>query len=149
MDISTLDTNASPAETIANILQDDFSIEVIPASTLSSVLGSTVPESGEIHQTDCVLKEGKASTADFVYIWNSADQYFKPYSLRILVLLYIRSDGMTDLLNGMESKMMLLFILTKVSSLDGVLTLRLLFKLMGLQVILHKNFVCLPLISKL
>ena len=74
LDTSTLDSSTSPAETIANILQNDFSIEVVPAATLGSVLGRTV--------ADCALKEGKATTADFVYIWNNDSQYFIPYYLR-------------------------------------------------------------------
>ena len=79
LDVSSLDLNASPAETIANILQDDFSVEVISATTLGSIFGATA--------SDCVLQEGKSSVADIVHIWNNDDVKFRAY--------YYRSNGTT------------------------------------------------------
>jgi hypothetical protein len=77
LDITTLGTG----ETLDNILQDDFSVEVVPASTLGSIFGATLDT--------CDLQDGKNKTdsttglcADLVYVWNADEVRFIPYYLR-------------------------------------------------------------------
>ena len=68
----TLDTSTlNGAETIANIFQDDFSIEVIPATTLGGTFGTT--------DADNPLTSGKPNTSDFVYLWSDTSQAYEPY----------------------------------------------------------------------
>jgi hypothetical protein len=74
----TLDISSLVAsETLDDILQDDFSVEVVPATTLGSVFGTTVAE--------CDLKEGLPASSDYVYLWNSSRQFYVPH--------YFRSPG--------------------------------------------------------
>ena len=68
----TLDiTNLAAGETLDNVLQDDFSVDIIPATTLGSAFGTTVAANS--------LTSGKPDTADFVYLWSDASQFFEPY----------------------------------------------------------------------
>ncbi|MFL2929459.1 MAG: hypothetical protein ACJZ72_12865 [Opitutales bacterium] len=68
----TLDiTNLAAGETLDNVLQDDFSVEIIPATTLGSAFGTTVASNP--------LTSGKPDTADYVYLWSDASQFFEPY----------------------------------------------------------------------
>jgi hypothetical protein len=68
----TLDiTNLAAGETLDNVLQDDFSVDIIPATTLGSAFGTTVAANS--------LTSGKPDTADYVYLWSDASQFFEPY----------------------------------------------------------------------
>ena len=68
----TLDiSNLAAGETLDNILQDDFSVEIIPATTLGSAFGTTVAANP--------LTSGKPDNADYVYLWSDASQFFEPY----------------------------------------------------------------------
>ena len=68
----TLDiTSLAAGETLDNVLQDDFSVEVIPASTLGATFGTTVSANP--------LVSGKPDTADYVYLWSDTSQFFEPY----------------------------------------------------------------------
>jgi hypothetical protein len=68
----TLDiTNLAAGETLDNVLQDDFSVEIIPATTLGSAFGTTVAANP--------LTSGKPDSADYVYLWSDASQFFEPY----------------------------------------------------------------------
>ncbi|MAS79846.1 MAG: hypothetical protein CMI25_05540 [Opitutae bacterium] len=66
----TLDTSRlASGETLQNILQADYTVEIIPGNTLAGFMGASV--------ADCPLKEGIPSNADLVYLWDS--QYWQSY----------------------------------------------------------------------
>lgn len=67
LDVSTL----NGSETISNIFQDDFSVEVIPATTLGGTFGTTAVGNP--------LTSGKPNTSDFVYLWSDTSQAYEPY----------------------------------------------------------------------
>ena len=65
LDITTLGTG----ETLYNILQDDFSVEVVPATTLGSALGA-IPINDNTNPLDGTLDgllTGRSTTADLAY----------------------------------------------------------------------------------
>ena len=60
----TLDTSRlASGETLQNIFQVNYTVEIIPGNTLGGLMGTTV--------TECPLKEGFPSTADLVYLWDT------------------------------------------------------------------------------
>jgi hypothetical protein len=64
----TLDTSRlASGETLQNILQTDYAVEIIPGNTLAGFMGSSV--------ADCPLKEGLPSSADLVYLWNTQSSW--------------------------------------------------------------------------
>ena len=71
----TLDTSTlGSGETLDNILQDDFSVEVVQAPTLGSTFGATV--------ATCSLTAGKNKTSDLIYVWSNDEDRFIAYYLR-------------------------------------------------------------------
>ena len=66
----TLDTSRlASGETLQNIFQVNYTVEIIPGNTLGGLMGTTV--------TECPLKEGFPPTADLVYLWD--DTLWKSY----------------------------------------------------------------------
>jgi hypothetical protein len=60
----TLDTSRlASGETLQNIFQVNYTVEIIPGNTLGGLMGTTV--------TECPLKEGFPPTADLVYLWDT------------------------------------------------------------------------------
>jgi hypothetical protein len=59
----TLDTSRlASGETLQNIFQVDYTVEIIPGNTLGGLMGTKV--------ADCPLQDGNPTTADLVYLWN-------------------------------------------------------------------------------
>ena len=67
LDISRLATG----ESLTNILQADYSIEIIAANTLGGMMGIT--------QGDCPIAVGDRNTADLVYLWDTDKAMYVPY----------------------------------------------------------------------
>ena len=67
LDISSLVSG----ETIANVLDTDFSVEVVPATTLGSVFGTNA--------ADNPLTAGLPDAADLVYLWDDSIQFYGSY----------------------------------------------------------------------
>ncbi len=77
LDISKLATKSKsnpPGETLAKILQPDYSVEILPAVTVGSILGNskaTVEANG--------ITTGLPGTADHIYLWNSSTLTYDPH----------------------------------------------------------------------
>lgn len=68
----TLDTSRlASGETLQNILQVDYTVEIIPANTLGGLMGIT--------QATCQVGTGNRDTADLVYLWDSDLARYMPY----------------------------------------------------------------------
>jgi hypothetical protein len=60
----TLDTSRlASGETLQNILQADYTVEIVPGNTLGGLMGTTV--------ADYPLKEGFPNVADLIYLWDA------------------------------------------------------------------------------
>ncbi len=60
----TLDTSRlASGETLQNIFQVNYTVEIIPGNTLGGLMGTTV--------TECPLQDGYPATADLVYLWDA------------------------------------------------------------------------------
>jgi hypothetical protein len=71
----TLDTSKlTSGESLSNVLQTDYSIEVVCAPTLGSVFGETASDL-DLNPSSA---NGSASGADFVYLWNGFQ--YVPYA---------------------------------------------------------------------
>jgi hypothetical protein len=68
----TLDTSRlASGETLQNIFQVNYTVEIIPGNTLGAVMGFT--------QATCQLASGSRTTADFVYLWDSDKKFYRPH----------------------------------------------------------------------
>ncbi|MBT3666767.1 MAG: hypothetical protein HN548_04745, partial [Opitutae bacterium] len=68
----TLDlSRLAPGESLQNLLQDDYSVEIMPANTLGSIFGTTANE--------IPLTGGVPNEADLVYLWNKTTQAYSTY----------------------------------------------------------------------
>ena len=68
----TLDTSRlASGETLQNILQADYTVEIIPGNTLGGVLGVT--------QSACPLAAGSSNSADYVYLWDAEKKLYLPH----------------------------------------------------------------------
>lgn len=60
----TLDTSRlASGETLQNILQTDYTVEIVPGNTLGGLMGTTV--------ADCPLQDGSPTVADLIYLWDA------------------------------------------------------------------------------
>ena len=68
----TLDTSRlASGETLQNIFQVNYSVEIIPGNTLGGLMGTTV--------ANCPLNAGLSSTADMVYLWDATRTMYISY----------------------------------------------------------------------
>jgi len=77
LDISRLadKSKSNPTgETLAKILQADYSVEIVPATTVGGILGNSKAAAEANGFTT-----GYAGSSDFVYLWNSSDFTYDPH----------------------------------------------------------------------
>ncbi|MFL2914388.1 MAG: BspA family leucine-rich repeat surface protein [Opitutales bacterium] len=67
LDISRL----AAGETLQNILQNEYSVDIVPANTLGSIFGTSV--------NDIPLTCGNSNVADLVYLWNKTSETYSAY----------------------------------------------------------------------
>jgi hypothetical protein len=56
-------------ETVAEIFETDFEVEIIRASTLGEIFGTETP----------LVASGNAYNSDLIYLWDMASGYYKPF----------------------------------------------------------------------
>lgn len=72
----TLDTSTLlSGESLSDILQEDFSVEVYPAPTLASMFGTEV-SSGTLSSG---LTAGNSNNSDYIYFWDSSSRSYPAY----------------------------------------------------------------------
>jgi len=77
LDISKLATKSKSnptGETLAKVLQTDYSVEIVPAATVGSILGNS-KASAEANG----FSTGLISSSDFVYLWNASEFSYDPH----------------------------------------------------------------------
>ena len=77
LDVSKLATKSKSnptGETLAKVLQQDYSVEIIPASTVGSLVGKSKADV-ESHG----FTTGLPSAADYVYFWDQSEERYAPH----------------------------------------------------------------------
>ena len=77
LDISRLASKSKSnptGETLAKILQADYSVEIVPATTVGGILGNSKAAAEANGFTT-----GYAGSSDFVYLWNASDFTYDPH----------------------------------------------------------------------
>ncbi|MBT3637995.1 MAG: hypothetical protein HN531_13740 [Opitutae bacterium] len=77
LDVSKLATKSKSnptGETLAKVLQTDYSVEIVPAATVGGILGNS-KASAEANG----FSTGLISSSDFVYLWNASEFRYDPH----------------------------------------------------------------------
>ncbi len=77
LDVSKLTTKSKSnptGETLAKILQPDYSVEVVPAATVGGILGYS-KAAAEANG----ISTGLIDASDFVYLWNATESRYDPH----------------------------------------------------------------------